>query len=71
MKLASLLEQNRRTGIANLRTLLKAEMNAAWEERKNMARRQGEEAGTKLLGPLFLMLIIVMVVIIVPALMSF
>lgn len=71
MKLASLLEQNRRTGIANLRTLLKTEMNAAWEERKNMARRQGEEAGTKLLGPLFLMLIIVMVVIIVPALMSF
>ena len=71
MKLASLLEQNRRTGIANLRTLLKAEMNAAWEERKNMARRQGEEAGTRLLGPLLLMLIIVMVIVIVPALMSF
>ena len=71
MKLASLLEQNRRTGIANLRTLLKVEMNAAWEERKNMARRQGEEAGTRLLGPLLLMLIIVMVIVIVPALMSF
>ena len=30
-----------------------------------------EEAGTKLLGPLFIMLVIVMVMIIVPALLSF
>ena len=45
-------------------------MNHAWEQRKTMARRLGEEAGTKLLVPLFLMLGIVMVIIMVPAMMS-
>lgn len=43
----------------------------ALEERKNMALRLGEEAGTKLLIPMFLMLGIVIVVLIVPAFMSF
>ena len=71
MKLAGILEQNRRNGIANIRAILNAEMAQAWEERKNLARRLGEEAGTKLLGPLFIMLIIVMVIIIVPAMLSF
>lgn len=71
MKLAGILEQNRKTGLSNIRTVLGAEMHNAWEERKNMARRLGEEAGTRLLGPLFIMLIIVMVMIIVPALLTF
>lgn len=71
MKLAGLLEQNRKTGLAGIRTILSAEMTVAWEDRKNTARRLGEEAGTKLLGPLFIMLVIVMVMIIVPALLSF
>ena len=46
-------------------------MSIAWEERKNLARRLGEEAGTKLLLPLFLMLLVVMVIMVVPALFSF
>ena len=71
MKLASLLEQNQRTGVAALRNILSAEMSIAWEERKNLARRLGEEAGTKLLLPLFLMLLVVMVIMVVPALFSF
>ena len=71
MKLSGLLEQNRKTGLAGIRTILAAEMAIAWEDRKNTARRLGEEAGTKLLGPLFIMLVIVMVMIIVPALLSF
>lgn len=70
LKLSSLLEQNRKTGTKNLKSLLEAEMNHAWEQRKTMARRLGEEAGTKLLVPLFLMLGIVMVIIMVPAMMS-
>ncbi len=70
LKLSSLLEQNRKTGTKNLKNLLEAEMNHAWEQRKTMARRLGEEAGTKLLVPLFLMLGIVMVIIMVPAMMS-
>lgn len=71
MKLAGILEQNRRTGVANIRQILSAEVNLAWEERKNLARRMGEEAGTKLLAPLFIMLIIVMAMIVVPAMLSF
>ncbi len=67
-KLVSLIEQNRRTGTKNLRTMLELEMNDAFEQRKTNAKRLGEEAGTKLLLPLFLMLSIVMVIVIVPAL---
>lgn len=70
LKLSSLLEQNRKTGTKNLNKLLETEMNHAWEQRKTMARRLGEEAGTKLLVPLFLMLGVVMVIIMVPAMMS-
>ena len=70
IKLSSLLEQNRKTGTKHLKQLLEQEMNHAWEDQKNMARRLGEEAGTKLLLPLFLMLGIIMVIIMVPAMMS-
>ena len=70
LKLSSLLEQNRRTGTKNLTKLLEQEMNGAWEQQKSMARRLGEEAGTKLLLPLMLMLVVVMVIIMVPAMMT-
>lgn len=70
-KLISLLEQNRRTGTKNLRDMLQAELASAFEQRKNLAKRLGEEAGTKLLLPLFMMLGIVMVMIVVPAFLSF
>lgn len=70
LKLSSLLEQNRRTGTKNLRAIFRTEMADALEQRKNLARKLGEEAGTKLLMPLFLMLGIVMVMIMVPAMMT-
>lgn len=70
LKLSSLLEQNRKEGSKHLRVMLQAEMQDAWELRKNLARKMGEEAGTKLLAPLFLMLGIVMVMIMVPAMMT-
>ena len=71
MKLASLLEQNRKSGISTLGTLLGMESQSAWEERLNLAKREGEELNTKLLLPLFMMLLIVMMMIIVPALLIF
>lgn len=71
LKLAGLLEQNRKTGTKNLRYLLQIEMTDAFEQRKNLARRQGEEAATKLLIPLFLMLGVVMVIVVVPAFLTF
>jgi len=46
-------------------------MTDAFEQRKHQARRLGEEAGTKLLLPLFILLSVVMVMIAVPALMEF
>lgn len=71
IKLSGLLEQNRKNGSRNLRDTLKAEMADAFEQRKHQARRLGEEAGTRLLLPLFMLLSVVMVMIAVPALMEF
>ena len=70
LKFSSLLEQNRKTGTKNMRIILQAEMADALEQRKNLARRLGEEAGTKLLMPLFMTLGIIMVMIMVPAMMT-
>lgn len=70
LKLSSLLEQNRKTGTKNLRAMLQTEVEDAFEQRKNLARRMGEEAGTKLLVPLFLLLGISMVMIMVPAMLA-
>ncbi len=49
---------------------MRSECKDALQERKANARRLGEEAGTKLLLPMIMMLAIVMVVIIVPAFVS-
>lgn len=70
LKLSSILEQNRKTGTKNLRELLHTEVEDAFELRKNLARKMGEEAGTKLLLPLFLLLLVVMVFIMVPAMLT-
>lgn len=71
MKLAALLEQSRKNGARNLRERLRLEMADAFEQRKHQARRLGEEAGTRLLIPLFLLLAVVMVMIAVPAWLAF
>lgn len=70
LKLSGLLDQNRKSGTKNMRTIFQTEMTDALEQRKNLARRMGEEAGTKLLLPLFLMLGIIMTMIMVPAMMT-
>lgn len=70
-KFAALLEQNLKNGSHHLREALRLEMAEAFEQRKHQAKRIGEEAGTKLLLPLFMMLSVVMVMIAVPALMAF
>jgi predicted FMN-binding regulatory protein PaiB len=66
-KLSTLVSQNIRKGASNLPILLKEEAREAFEDRKHLARKQGEQAGTKLLGPMMLLLILTMVVILVPA----
>lgn len=71
MKLSSLLEQNRKNGLNNFKGMLEIENSLAWQERINIAKRYGEEASTKLLLPLFIMLIIIMIMVIAPAIISF
>ncbi len=71
IKLMTLLEQNVTKGTKGLTAIFETEEMAALEERKNMAKRYGEEAGTKLLGPMILLLLVVMLVIMIPAFMSF
>lgn len=69
-RLGSMLEQNAVKGNERLRLMLREECTQALEERKARARKAGEQAGTKLLFPMLLMLLIVMAIIMVPAFMS-
>ncbi len=71
IKLMTLLEQNVKRGSKGLSATFEQEETNALEERKNLAKRYGEEAGTKLLGPMLLLLIVVMLIIMIPAFMSF
>lgn len=70
IRFGALLSQNLRKGTKGLTQLLKLESIQAFEERKARAKRLGEEASTKLLLPMFLMLAIVLVIAIVPAFLS-
>lgn len=71
LKLGALLEQNLKKGTKGLAQMLENESIQAFGERKILARKLGEEASTKLLLPMCIMLIIVMIIVIVPALLSF
>ena len=64
-KFCSLLVQNLRKGTRGLVQLLDA-----FEERKNLAKKSGEEAGTKMLFPMMMMFGIIIVIIMVPAFLS-
>lgn len=68
---ATLLVQNMRRGSRELIDLLSGEAEEAFEERKRKARILGEKAGTKLIFPTMLMLLVVIAVIMTPAFVSF
>ncbi len=70
MKLGALLSQNIKKGSKGLAELLALESIQAFEERKSSARKLGEEAGTKLMVPMFAMLAVVLVMVVVPAFLS-
>lgn len=71
MKFSSMLVQNLKKGNKNMVDLLKQEAMEAFQERKETAKRLGEEASTKLLGPMMIMLLIVLIIILIPAFISF
>lgn len=69
-KLVSLLVSGQRMGNCKLMEQLNEEADRVFLERKNAARKFGEEAGTKMLIPMMLMLFIVMAIVIIPAFLS-
>jgi hypothetical protein len=71
IKFSSLIIQNLKKGNKGFTELLKQEAMEAFEDRKEIAKRLGEEAGTKLLVPMMFMLIIVFLIILIPAFMAF
>lgn len=70
MKLANVLVQNLRKGADGIVQTLSVMSSEAFEQRKNRARQIGEKAGTKLLFPMLIMLVLVLVIIMVPAFWS-
>lgn len=66
-----ILIQNLQKGTRGLCELLKQESEMAFEERKLLAKKMGEEAGTRMLIPLILMMGIVMAIVVMPAIIGF
>lgn len=69
-KLAAILVQNVKKGNVQIQRILEEEKTEAYEKHKARIKTAGEEAGTKLLFPMLLMLLVVLVIIMVPAGMS-
>lgn len=67
IRLGSLLGQNLKRGSSTLLDRLREEAEKASGESLQQVRRLGEEAGTKLLVPMVMMLAVVMVIIMIPA----
>lgn len=71
LRFSSLIGQNVKKGTVGLLQQLEVEAVDAFYERKELVKRLGEEAGTKLLIPMVIMLFLVLAIIMVPAFMSF
>ncbi len=71
IKFCSLINQNLRKGNKGFTDMLRKEAVDAFEMRKAMTRRLGEEAGTKLLFPMLLMLILVFSIVLIPSFLTF
>lgn len=67
IRLSTLLMQNLKRGSSTLLERLREEVDKAAEEKLMQSRQLGEEAATKLLFPMVLMLAMVMVMIMIPA----
>lgn len=70
-KCAALLNQNLSKGSDGMLDALWQEAENACEERRQRARKKGEEAQTKMLFPMLLLLLVVMILVMVPACFSF
>lgn len=70
IRIGSVLSQNLKKGAKGLTELLESEAETSLRDRKNQARKLGEQAGTKLLLPMILMLVVVLTVLMAPAFLA-
>ena len=66
----NIIIQNIKNGNKDIKNILNLEVQDALLERKQRAKKLGEEASTKLVLPLMLMLLTIMIIIMVPAFMG-
>lgn len=66
----AVLLQNLRKGNDELVPVLRVQANACWENRKNAARKLGEEAATKLVIPMIIMFVAIIIMVMTPAVMQ-
>lgn len=71
IKLGSLLAQNLRKGSSGLTALLEKEAFLSLQQHRTAARKMGERASMRMLFPMLLMFVDVMLIMMVPAMLSF
>lgn len=69
-RFVSLLNQNLRRGDENLLLRLSELTEEVWEKRKKEVREKTEEADTKLLIPLMMMLAVILIIVLAPCMMT-
>jgi len=70
-KLASAIMQNKSKGNAEIGILLKNMAREAWQERRHTAKRDAENANSKLMIPTMLLLLAILIMLMVPIAMNF
>ena len=70
-RLMSRISQNLVKGTKDIRHLMEEEINESLRAKKEYAKRKGEEASTKMLAPMMILLCVVLITIMTPAMMSF
>ncbi len=71
IKFVSVVVLNLKKGGAEVVPVLKLQAAECWEMRKSAAKQLGEEAGTKVLIPMMIMFIGIILIVVLPALLSF
>lgn len=70
-KFCSLLAVNLKKGAFNVKEMLEKEAEDAFLKHQSLIRKRGEEAGTKLLLPMVMMLVLVVAIIMIPAFLTY
>lgn len=69
-KFITVIIQNQRKGNGEMIPILKLQSNECWQTRKNMAKKLGEEASTKLIFPLMIMFVGILIIVLTPAVLQ-